>query len=1117
MGSASMKNKANVKFARFSSLLVVVFHTFQIFCFSVAQLQRTAPQNARQQIEVAPAQPVDGTPLPPLALAIDEYAPEEEQTTGRLNQFQGFYTPRPLPAGAQFTFASVWASWSAWSFCNGGVQMRVRACNTVRGFSCLGPNREVRPCDELRYHPSSTHQHRFREAATPPPADDNPDIYRVNDPWAEDRREALRQLSSQNAGPTAKTQPFPANADVQGHHQPNNAAAEQNVPPNLEQNNSQNIQNLPQNNSPPSAQQQFWALSGQHGHRGTVEWGAATKKQLHSTKQFTEVGAPQTEGILPRALIRSKIEGIEAMEVTDLTKQLELEEPNKLAKQLVEIEDRLQKTEQKLQQNDQNRPISTMSATTTTTVTMSSKGTVVSPSTTPATVMGKKSGSKLVEDITREWWNERPPGGGQRRPPGGGQQQLLHSDGGQRAVLEEEPTESAEIVGPAEGNAMPTSLGTMARPRPSATSTSVKTSFTKSGTKVPTELGTSAPNNQSVIVRNGAAGDGKSAKLATFVPQNKNWMRLMAERDHKHQQSSDNAVGLMPRNASTMTARSAAVAAAVVEPKYQQMARNLTGRPVERMNARERTIVAVMEQQKRKQYRKDGDMEPAQKRQQKQGDSVNADTAQALEWMLANMTKSVEDVQLHGLQSVVGTLSPAPVDDAAEEEEDEDREKMETATKKAQKHRPSVVFPSKQLQKVGNNTKSNSNNNKNNGTTIIRRPSTASSAANGRGQSAAGAAQRPQNAKHLNLNRAFASGKPVRIGSEAEELEEEEDDEQIGDEGGDGGTTAAAKALERHRNRIISDLAHAQNVQQQKQQSGTADAMLMERRTVRLRAEMRAIGKQIGEMRQPETKEEEEEDETTQSTTMKTPRKRSSTTTAATTTPAATAAVHMDELDEDDGDEEEEEEEEEQKESGDEQHPTLLRPGGAAGHGQAVPPAEKHAKSEEKRPQNAKNSNDTGTGGTKNEIGPIRIGEAMVPSTAAIRRSNGISGNDVTTTNAEMDSSNNLWMGGRQQHADDNAEWTDWGVWGECICGKQMRNRVCHYEEHSNGCAGRSYEVRRCFAASANCPTTLPPVPPSRRSAGAGGGAIGILPLTAPQSNGIIRLRRLLWRMRKKR
>lgn len=35
-------------------------------------------------------------------------------------------------------YGSIWASWSAWSFCVNKVRVRVRACNTVRGFSCLG-------------------------------------------------------------------------------------------------------------------------------------------------------------------------------------------------------------------------------------------------------------------------------------------------------------------------------------------------------------------------------------------------------------------------------------------------------------------------------------------------------------------------------------------------------------------------------------------------------------------------------------------------------------------------------------------------------------------------------------------------------------------------------------------------------------------------------------------------------------------------------------------------------------------------------------------------------------------------------------------------------------------
>uniref|UniRef100_A0A914R285 Uncharacterized protein n=1 Tax=Parascaris equorum TaxID=6256 RepID=A0A914R285_PAREQ len=63
-------------------------------------------------------------------------------------------------------YASVWASWSAWSFCVNNVRVRVRACNTVRGFSCLGANQ------------AAVHE-----------AD-----YDAVDPWEADRKEAMRQL-----------------------------------------------------------------------------------------------------------------------------------------------------------------------------------------------------------------------------------------------------------------------------------------------------------------------------------------------------------------------------------------------------------------------------------------------------------------------------------------------------------------------------------------------------------------------------------------------------------------------------------------------------------------------------------------------------------------------------------------------------------------------------------------------------------------------------------------------------------------------------------------------------------------------------------------------------------
>lgn len=104
--------------------------------------------------------------------------------TGRLNQFAGFATPRPqlLPPNAQMVYASVWAGWSAWSFCSGGHRIRVRACNTVRGFTCLGPNQESEDCD------STSEARRALRINTV-----NND-YDVLDPWQEDRLEALKQL-----------------------------------------------------------------------------------------------------------------------------------------------------------------------------------------------------------------------------------------------------------------------------------------------------------------------------------------------------------------------------------------------------------------------------------------------------------------------------------------------------------------------------------------------------------------------------------------------------------------------------------------------------------------------------------------------------------------------------------------------------------------------------------------------------------------------------------------------------------------------------------------------------------------------------------------------------------
>ncbi|CAG9536926.1 unnamed protein product [Cercopithifilaria johnstoni] len=101
--------------------------------------------------------------------------------TGKLNQFVGFATPRlPPSTNGPFIYGSIWASWSAWSFCVNKVRVRVRACNTVRGFSCLGKKQEFMECD-MDYMQPAVHE----------------SDYAAVDPWEEDRREAMKQLYSQ--------------------------------------------------------------------------------------------------------------------------------------------------------------------------------------------------------------------------------------------------------------------------------------------------------------------------------------------------------------------------------------------------------------------------------------------------------------------------------------------------------------------------------------------------------------------------------------------------------------------------------------------------------------------------------------------------------------------------------------------------------------------------------------------------------------------------------------------------------------------------------------------------------------------------------------------------------
>uniref|UniRef100_A0A0N4VLC6 Titin n=1 Tax=Enterobius vermicularis TaxID=51028 RepID=A0A0N4VLC6_ENTVE len=85
-------------------------------------------------------------------------------------------------------YSSIWAAWSAWSVCINNVRVRVRACNTVRGFSCPGKNMEQTECnstDEPNAHVKGTD-------------------YDVVDPWEEDRKEAIMQLYPDYVQQTSK-------------------------------------------------------------------------------------------------------------------------------------------------------------------------------------------------------------------------------------------------------------------------------------------------------------------------------------------------------------------------------------------------------------------------------------------------------------------------------------------------------------------------------------------------------------------------------------------------------------------------------------------------------------------------------------------------------------------------------------------------------------------------------------------------------------------------------------------------------------------------------------------------------------------------------------------------
>ncbi|EGT38914.1 hypothetical protein CAEBREN_19299 [Caenorhabditis brenneri] len=68
--------------------------------------------------------------------------------------------------------SSSWSMWSPWSFCSNNVMIRVRACSTVRGYKCIGHNKEFQSCSS-------------------PPKKNNLDY---EDPEVADREMAMKQL-----------------------------------------------------------------------------------------------------------------------------------------------------------------------------------------------------------------------------------------------------------------------------------------------------------------------------------------------------------------------------------------------------------------------------------------------------------------------------------------------------------------------------------------------------------------------------------------------------------------------------------------------------------------------------------------------------------------------------------------------------------------------------------------------------------------------------------------------------------------------------------------------------------------------------------------------------------
>lgn len=146
--------------------------------------------------------------------------------TGRpLSRFAGLFQPRATPVPSpenQRLWASYWAPWSHWSICVQDHEIRVRACNTLRGFRCRGINRQTRPCEAERRAEAARLAALTTTTARPPPTT-TPNIlnfvlngegepivdYESFDPWEEDRLIAMEQLFGSTPTPTTTPTPPP--------------------------------------------------------------------------------------------------------------------------------------------------------------------------------------------------------------------------------------------------------------------------------------------------------------------------------------------------------------------------------------------------------------------------------------------------------------------------------------------------------------------------------------------------------------------------------------------------------------------------------------------------------------------------------------------------------------------------------------------------------------------------------------------------------------------------------------------------------------------------------------------------------------------------------------------